>query len=56
MGKHKLQRFAENLTFPNLLQVPFDILEAEGFQWRGRWNEFFGNDNPITVELGCVKG
>ena len=56
MGHHKLQRFAENLTFPNLFQVGFEQLEAEGFALRGRWNEFFGNDNPITLELGCGKG
>ena len=56
MGKHKLQRFAENLTFPNLLQVSFDTLESEGFQWRGRWHDFFENNNPIVLELGCGKG
>lgn len=56
MGHHKLQRFAENLTFPNLFQVGFDQLEQEGFALRERWNEHFGNDNPITLELGCGKG
>ncbi len=56
MGKHKLARFAENLTFPNLFQVSFEYLEEHGFEWRGRWNEFFGNDNPIVLELGCGKG
>lgn len=56
MGHHKLQRFAENLTFPNLFQVGFDQLEQEGFALRGRWNSHFGNDNPITLELGCGKG
>ena len=56
MGHHKLQRFAENLTFPNLFQVGFDQLEKEGFALRGRWREQFGNDNPITLELGCGKG
>ena len=56
MGHHKLQRFAENLTFPNLFQVSFDQLEKEGFPLRGRWHEHFGNDNPITLELGCGKG
>lgn len=56
MAKHKLARFAENLTFPNLFQVSFEHLEEKGFEWRGRWNEFFGNDNPITLELGCGKG
>ena len=56
MGKHKLARFAENLTFPNLFQVSFEDLEHKGFEWRGRWAEFFGNDNPIVLELGCGKG
>ena len=56
MGHHKLQRFAENLTFSNLFQVGFEQLEKEGFALRGRWHEHFGNCNPITLELGCGKG
>lgn len=56
MGHHKLQRFAENLTFPNLFQVGFEQLEQEGFALRGHWSEHFGNANPITLELGCGKG
>ena len=56
MGHHKLQRFAENLTFPNLFQVGFDQLEQEGFALKGHWSEHFGNDNPFTLELGCGKG
>ena len=56
MGKHKLARFAENLTFPNLFQVSFEYLAKNEFEWRGRWKEFFGNDNPIVLELGCGKG
>mgnify|MGYP002853646639 CR=1 FL=1 len=56
MGHHKLQRFAENLTFPNLFQVGFEQLEQEGFALRGRWTEHFGNGNPLTLELGCGKG
>lgn len=56
MGKHKLARFAENLTFPNLFQVSYEYLEQQEFEWRGRWKEFFGNDNPIVLELGCGKG
>ena len=56
MGHHKLQRFAENLTFPNLFQVGFDQLEQEGFALCGSWSDHFGNANPITLELGCGKG
>ncbi|MFI3175626.1 MAG: tRNA (guanosine(46)-N7)-methyltransferase TrmB [Bacillota bacterium] len=25
-------------------------------QYKGRWSEFFGNTNPIYVEIGCGKG
>lgn len=25
-------------------------------KYKGKWNEFFGNDNPIHVEFGCGKG
>lgn len=56
MGHHKLERFAENLTFPNLFQVSYEMLKEEGFALRGKWCEHFGNDNPITLELGCGKG
>ena len=56
MGHHKLQRFAENLTFPNLFQVGFEELQRDGFALRGRWAEHFGNRGGITIELGCGKG
>lgn len=56
MGHHKLERFAENLTFPNLFQVSYEMLKEEGFALRGKWNGYFVNDNPITLELGCGKG
>ena len=56
MGHHKLERFAENLTFPNLFQVSYEMLTEEGFPKKGKWHEHFGNNNPITLELGCGKG
>ena len=56
MGHHKLERFAENLTFPNLFQVSYEMLKEEGFPQKGKWHEHFGNNNPITLELGCGKG
>jgi tRNA (guanine-N7-)-methyltransferase len=56
MAKDKLKRFAENLTFRNLIQPEAkDILE-EPHPIRGKWQEFFGNNNPITLEVGCGKG
>ncbi len=56
MTKKKLAHFAENLTFNHLFQHPYpDIPEA--FHLKGTWNkDYFHNDHPITLELGCGKG
>ena len=57
MGKNKLERFAENKTFNNLFEYSFERIKEEGFPLRGRWKQdFFKNDNPIVLELGCGKG
>lgn len=59
MGKNKLSKFAEMNTIDLVFQYPYGRLKAEGFdsfEMRGRWHEFFGNDNPIVLELGCGKG
>ena len=44
----------EQLDF--VFQYPFSVLASEGFPLKGRWREHFGNDRPITLELGCGKG
>lgn len=57
MGKNKLERFAENKTFNNLFEYSFERIKDEGFPLKGRWKQdFFRNDNPIVLELGCGKG
>lgn len=57
MGKNKLKKFAEMQDFPCVLQYPWARLQAEGFPLRGSWGpDFFGNQNPIVIELGCGKG
>lgn len=58
MGKDKLRRFAENETFPNMFQAQYIDLEREnGFSLKGEWRRnFFKNNNPIVLELGCGKG
>ncbi|MBD3920170.1 tRNA (guanosine(46)-N7)-methyltransferase TrmB [Paenibacillus sp. PR3] len=33
-----------------------ELVVLDGTAYKGRWNEFFGNDNPIYVELGMGKG
>lgn len=48
MGQKKLIRFAELETFRNVLQFPKDMA--------GKWETFFGNNNPLTLELACGKG
>ncbi|MDR0412403.1 MAG: tRNA (guanosine(46)-N7)-methyltransferase TrmB [Dysgonamonadaceae bacterium] len=57
MGKNKLQKFEDMRHFPNVFQCPFPHGQEEDFELKGRWNErFFGNGNPIVLELGCGKG
>ncbi len=55
--KNKLARFAENATFPHLFQVSFHDIQQSEFPLKGKWcTEFFQNQNPIVLELGCGKG
>ncbi len=57
MGKNKLKKFAENETFENLFQPSFDDVWRKNHPIKGKWNsDFFKNDNPIVLELGCGKG
>ena len=57
MGKNKLKKFDEMDRMDIVFQYPFSVLQNEGFPLRGRWREeFFHNDNPIVLELGCGKG
>ena len=57
MGKGKLQKFAEMETFPNVFQYPFSIIDQHPFEMKGCWHrDYFKNDNPIVLELGCGKG
>ncbi|MDE6541748.1 MAG: tRNA (guanosine(46)-N7)-methyltransferase TrmB [Muribaculaceae bacterium] len=56
MGKNKLRKFSELDKIDFVHQYPYARLAAEGFPLRGRWHEFFGNDRPIVLELGCGKG
>lgn len=57
MGKDKYRRFQENLTFTNMVQPDFDEVFSKDYKLKGRWHEeFFGNNNPIVLELGCGRG
>ena len=57
MGKGKLAKFAEMETFSNVFQYPFSVIDNVPFEQKGRWREdYFHNDNPIVLELGCGRG
>ena len=56
-SKNKLKRFSENETFTNVFQPTREEVVGDQFPLKGKWNsEFFKNDNPIVLELGCGKG
>ena len=56
-SKNKLKRFSENETFTNVFQPTREEVVGDQFPLKGKWNsDFFKNDNPIVLELGCGKG
>ena len=57
MGKDKLRKFKENETFRCLVQpATSEVLNCD-HPLKGKWGrDFFGNDNPIILELGCGTG
>lgn len=57
MGKNKLKKFADMESFSCVLQYPRETVVSGEFPLKGKWSrEFFKNDNPIVLELGCGKG
>ena len=56
-SKNKLKRFNENDTFHNVFQPKREELVDSLFPLKGQWNQqFFKNNNPLVLELGCGKG
>lgn len=52
----KQEKFAEFETFKNCFTLFFENL-SKGFDLKGKWrSEYFKNDHPIVLELGCGKG
>jgi len=56
MAKNKLKRFADNLKYEHVFEPTYLVIQADNFENKSKWNSFFGNNFPITVELGCGKG
>ena len=56
-SKNKLKRFRENETFANVFQPTREEVSTDNFALKGKWNaDFFKNDHPVILELGCGKG
>lgn len=56
-SKNKLKRFNQNLSFSNVIQPEREEVTSGEFRFKGKWRQdFFKNDRPIVVELGCGKG
>lgn len=52
----KQEKFAELETFKNCFKFHFQNIN-EGFNQKGKWlTNYFNNNNPIVLELGCGKG
>ncbi|MDX9904501.1 MAG: tRNA (guanosine(46)-N7)-methyltransferase TrmB [Bacteroidales bacterium] len=57
MGKNKLARWAEMKGFDHVIEPSFEEAFRKDHDLKGKWHsEWFGNSNPIILELGCGKG
>lgn len=57
MSKNKLSKFADMASYPHVFEYPFNAMQDVPFGMKGNWNrDFFKNDNPIVLELGCGRG
>ncbi len=44
-------------SFENVIQAPFYNFDQPDHQLKGNWSrDFFKNDRPVILELGCGKG
>ncbi|MEC8852804.1 MAG: tRNA (guanosine(46)-N7)-methyltransferase TrmB [Bacteroidota bacterium] len=56
MAKNKLKKFSQMKEYPHVIQPILDELK-KGFCLKGKWGkDFFKNDNPLVLELGCGMG
>ncbi|HIS33986.1 MAG TPA: tRNA (guanosine(46)-N7)-methyltransferase TrmB [Candidatus Avirikenella pullistercoris] len=57
MGKNKIKKFRENETFGCMVQPLFEEVFSQDYKLKGYWRrDFFRNENPIVLELGCGRG
>lgn len=53
MPRVKLHRFADNATRPDIVEPGKPAFGQLAGRWRA---DFFQNDNPLVLEVGCGKG
>lgn len=57
MGKNKLKRWSEINGYSHVIQPPVEDVMRADHHLKGKWNtDFFKNDNPLILELGCGRG
>jgi tRNA (guanine-N7-)-methyltransferase len=56
LAKNKLKKFAQMKDYNHVVEPSLDELKA-GLTLKGKWRkDFFRNNNPLVVELGCGMG
>ena len=56
MAKNKLRKFAQMKDHPHVEEPEMELLK-QGYALKGNWKkEFFKNENPLVLELGCGMG
>jgi len=57
VGKGKLRKFREIRTYDHVVEANVKEQINQNHPLKGNWKaEFFKNQNPIVLELGCGKG
>ncbi|MBU1168447.1 MAG: tRNA (guanosine(46)-N7)-methyltransferase TrmB [Proteobacteria bacterium] len=55
MGKKKLGKYAAAKELANIIAP--NVIDHQTSEFEATWDpHFFGNSNPVTLELGCGKG
>ena len=55
--KGMLYFFADMAEYPHVFEYPYSVVDNVPFEMKGNWKrDFFKNDNPIVLELGCGRG
>lgn len=57
MGKGKIKRFQEFSSYDNVFEPTIEETFNKDYALKGKWNiDFFKNNKPLIIELGCGKG